>query len=1398
MRRYAVRIFLEPWVLLLVLVSFLFPMTTHAAGQGSFSGFVCQHLGFIADIFGLCSFETTIPLGSVLTKEQMFATSDSNQEVGTWAVFPIGEVLGEQDSNDDAITFEQDFVFSTSLGDAELIDFLQEFSVVYANALWRLTRNEKMVPKAGQSGALYLGSAAVNDIDGRLDELRSYIRKQSGKDQDNFADALNDLTNGGTFTSLVLDGTLLDGSGSAGTSGYVLQSTGSGVVWVATSSLGISGGSGSTTVISDLTDVDTSGASIGNVLVFNGSVWVDQATSTLGISLSDVRGSLGAGQGGTGLTTITQNQLLIGGPGNTWTQIATSSLGISGGTVSVLNDLSLTNGYVVRGGAGNTAEATSSLFIADDGSVGIGTTSPGATLHVEGTDPFLVEVLSSSGYLSGAHGINIVGTDVGGSTAYRGLSLVTPYGNGTALSSYFRNTRGSSDIFVGLEIGTVTSHPIRFLTNSTGENVNEHMRITSTGNIGIGTTSPSSKLDVWGDFRVGTSSTSTLFVDTSAGKVGVGTVNPRDYAVLTVGESPSFASYINRTKIWAGLTIDNSAVDDDVAVHQNVLNYISTTAGGSNELTMGTENAIDVSSASTQDITRSLEGTRNYITYDSDVNSLGNIAGTYNIMLFSSNASGNTVDTVRGEQNRIFIQSGSTVSITDAMGSYSYLTADGGSIENLYMYLASTTGNTTSVTNQYGYYVADLIGTNSWGVYQAGSNDLNYFGGNVGIGTTSPTTPLEVYGTATLDGTGGGGSLVHTNSGSTIWSIDRGWDGTGYDKMTLASNAGIALKYNSTSDGLVLDTSGNVGIGTTSPSHKLTVAGGDIHVGGIITSTSTTATSTLPWLTTTNLAVGGKFYDNSGTPGTNGMVLSSTGTGFAWVSTTTLGLTGTGYWSQNGTSVYYSGGNVGIGTSDPETRLSLGTGTGQKLLLWSDAVSARHGFGVDMTGGSYETNMFGAGGSGVSHLSFGFVDIGDGTTYSESMRLLEDTGLGIGTSSPQGNLHVHEPAGGSGANFYLTNESTGSGSNDGFRAYLTSGGFLNLINYEGGMGLYANGSEKVRIDSTGVGIGTTSPLFPLHVYTSGEIATGMIESNDLEAQLLIGGGINRDTKITFIDDGTVKWAMGNDGDTDTFTIGIDGGFGDSSDKFSITADGNIGIGSTSPSTTLSVNGTTTVTNLIGSPTTLSTDANGRIIRTPSDINLKTNVATIENALDTVLGLRGVTFNWKDSERFGDLTEVGFIAQEVDLILPEVVRKGGDYWSLNTPNIVAVVVEAVKEIWTKVTDNSNRIDALEAENELLKERLDALEWGETSVAKSTTKISHGKTTITSGTSEGGTNGTVAEDAVASSTETTMVHTDDPIAPVAEEALAAEENTIDEELLDEVPTATEEDDIVTTGE
>ncbi len=78
----------------------------------------------------------------------------------------------------------------------------------------------------------------------------------------------------------------------------------------------------------------------------------------------------------------------------------------------------------------------------------------------------------------------------------------------------------------------------------------------------------------------------------------------------------------------------------------------------------------------------------------------------------------------------------------------------------------------------------------------------------------------------------------------------------------------------------------------------------------------------------------------------------------------------------------------------------------------------------------------------------------------------------------------------------------------------------------------------------------------------------------------------------------------------------------------------------------------------------------------SDMNLKSDIRTIPNALDKVSDMRGVYFT-KDGE-----AGTGVIAQEVENILPEVV-KDGEYKSVAYGNMVGILIEAIKELKAEV-------------------------------------------------------------------------------------------------------------------
>lgn len=94
-------------------------------------------------------------------------------------------------------------------------------------------------------------------------------------------------------------------------------------------------------------------------------------------------------------------------------------------------------------------------------------------------------------------------------------------------------------------------------------------------------------------------------------------------------------------------------------------------------------------------------------------------------------------------------------------------------------------------------------------------------------------------------------------------------------------------------------------------------------------------------------------------------------------------------------------------------------------------------------------------------------------------------------------------------------------------------------------------------------------------------------------------------------------------------------------------------------------------------------------QTTSDQRLKEDIKTLNNSLDTVLNLRGVSFTRNERP------EIGLIAQEVETVLPQVIQEDpAGYKTIAYQNMVGLLVEAIKEQQSLIKELTTRLEKLE--------------------------------------------------------------------------------------------------------
>jgi hypothetical protein len=909
------------------------------------------------------------------------------------------------------------------------------------------------------------------------------------------------------------------------------------------------------------------------------------------------------------------------------------------------------------------------------GDVGIGTTSPSTKLEVNGD----VKVTGSTSGLS---------IDTAGHASLRLDRAGTGYDNNimfnTAGDTKFRIWQdGDSD----------------YLYIRDDDNATNMVTFAKGGNVGIGTTSPTRQLHVAG---------------------------PTFGAMLISGvASDAFSEYDDGTNIWkagidysqsayrithanfngAGISLDSSGnltVDGNITTTNNIgVNLIELGGDAEHRLYRATTSLIK---GTTTDTTVLTGRTLDLYAYD-DVN-------------IRAGSGDNISFTAGGVSNAMYINSAGNVGVgttspTDKLYVVGNVRAGDGSADNCFNAYHSDGSNTLYrgygvEFNRSASYLRPTsdknktlnIGNDSRTWDTLNFNASKYYfnedatthltilsGGNVGIGTTSPAVKLEVVGDTYLR------TQLFTD---TIRPYSA-------DQLTLLNGGNNFLYVN-----------GNVGIGTTSPSGKLHVKT-DASSEFIFTGASTSGYATTFHMDNTGLDIG----HNSTARALN----LKTG------SLDRLTILGNG--------------NVGIGTTSPATYDAAKIGSGHRFLNVQSGANLYSVFTLagnqsndgdrigyitfvnDANSSSYKyTAWIGSEVEGAtagqrgSRLIFSTMGNGSAAGPIERLRITSTGNVGIGTTSPEGLLHVKASDGNTaiikiegGNNVVTANGEINSrlefGSNDGS---VNSGGNVGgsiasvTENPNGAItglafstfyqGRTPNDlAEAMRIDGSGnVGIGTTSPSEKLDVNGNINIpdqasykigGTSILTSSAVTGDTFLGIGnelkVNPLTyEFTFFGDNVLFGNLSPGAIPAQATLGL----GDSgivsdfpfSEALRIHSSGDIGIGTTNPSEKLEVDG-----NILASGD----------ITAFSDARIKENVETLPNALESVKQMRGVTYNKIGEEK----QSIGVIAQEVQAVLPQLVSEHNDgMLSVAYGNITAVLIEAIKELTSEVESLKAQLNA----------------------------------------------------------------------------------------------------------
>ena len=694
------------------------------------------------------------------------------------------------------------------------------------------------------------------------------------------------------------------------------------------------------------------------------------------------------------------------------------------------------------------ANTGTSLGVA--GSVGIGTSSPQARLHV-----------SSPGYI-----FNSANADPAGGVTIPNLA-----------GTFFTYNRSAGLVDTEIIYGNTVNSFFRLTSQSSAGVLTERMRVTSAGDVGIGRTAPSAKLDISGPGSGGESNVilrGPASDQNWAGGLSLlsenGTTVNAKIIASTNGILFSHGSNSERMRITdvgnVGIGTTNTQ-NERLAVHS---------AGNAFARFQSTDNTGNTG------IKFFGAGDRGSIYADGSYNHYIEPNAQYNnvnVILKAKNDSVNSLRVGIGTttpQSILHLEGGSpTQNLIASTGNAVFRLADSpaGAARKEFTIILDNTNNRVDIQAiQQGVAARNIT--------------LNAGGGNVGIGNTSPGTPLDVTGT-----TRSGNFRVNsggTVAGSGVWGTD------------------TVLAFNTNSNERVrIDTSGNVGVGTTAPNAQL-------HV-------SFSPAASFP-------ALGSGVGALALGPSANyGMLLGTRSDGAGYIQQQRFDTTSTVY----PIVLQPNGGNVGIGIASPAQKLSV---DGSASIGTSGGGGYVYGgrTGNIMVGEDTAGNYLFAGNNSASVPANLFIGRMNTTTIfqtdsgQERMRLASGGNVGIGTNAPVYKLDV---SGGdirlsTNATYFRSVTSTGTnvrmlginGSNDAYVGAIDPGPLATIFNASSTSALaafYTSGTEKMRINSAGnLGIGTTNPGARLEtsVTSAGATAEVLRLSNP-------GAGASTQAQITF-------------------------------------------------------------------------------------------------------------------------------------------------------------------------------------------------------------------------------------------------------------------------------------------